>query len=275
MDLSRTLIDAARAAAIANPAAEGDYVGENGLLYCGLCHTPKQWRGELLKGMGATVQAASCKCRAEKLRREQERQKRQVLRERAFDTPAMQQWDFAHDDGGNPALTAAMGKYAALFTTRSAEEVPGLLLHGGVGRGKTYAAAEVVNALADMGFSCRMTSFARIAGDLQNTRDRNTYLQDLNRCRLLVLDDLGAERDTAYMGEIVFQVIDTRIRSGLPLIVTTNLTMEEIKNPATLGNSRIYDRLIEKCHPIEVQGVSRRRKEAAARYPEMRELLGL
>lgn len=274
MNLIRTLEEAGNAAARANPEAEGDYIGETGLLYCGLCHTPKQWRGEL-PVLGEVIQAASCKCQSEKLRREQEQRTRQKLRDMAFDTPAMQKWDFAHDDGKNPDLTAAMRKYAALFATQSTEEVPGLLLHGGVGGGKTYAAAEVVNALVDMGFSCRMTSFARIAGDLQNLRDRNTYIQDLNRCRLLVLDDLGAERETAYMGEIVFQVIDTRIRTGLPLIVTTNLTIEDIKNPATLGNSRIYDRLIEKCHPIEVQGTSRRRKEAAARYPEMRGYLGM
>ena len=51
---------------------------------------------------------------------------------------------------------------------------------------------------------------------------------------LLVVDDLGVERNTEYAMEQIFIVIDSRYRSKKPLIVTTNLKLEEIKNPLDL-----------------------------------------
>jgi DNA replication protein DnaC len=77
------------------------------------------------------------------------------------------------------------------------------------------------------------------------------------------------------MQEIVFNVIDARYRSGLPMIITTNLELKTIKNPDTETHSRIYDRILERCFPIEVKGTSHRRKNVNADYKQMKELLGL
>lgn len=90
-----------------------------------------------------------------------------------------------------------------------------------------------------------------------------------------MLDDLGAERRSEYAQEQVFNVIDGRYRSGLPLIVTTNLGIDKIKKPDSIGNARIYDRVLEMCHPIELSGQSRRRKKVAEEFKSMNELLGL
>ena len=53
------------------------------------------------------------------------------------------------------------------------------------------------------------------------------------------------------------------------------MTIEEIKTPTDIGNARIYDRIIERCFPIEVNGKNRRRKKVIAEYDEMKKLLGL
>ncbi len=45
----------------------------------------------------------------------------------------------------------------------------------------------------------------------------------------------------------MFQIIDDRLRSGLPTIITTNLELKEIKEPKTLAQRRIYDRILEMC----------------------------
>ena len=74
------------------------------------------------------------------------------------------------------------------------------------------------------------------------------------------IDDLGAERKSDFMQEQVFNIIDARYRSGLPMIITTNLTAEEMKKPTEIGQSRIYDRILERCHPVAVQGQSIRRQ---------------
>ena len=80
----------------------------------------------------------------------------------------------------------------------------------------------------------------------------------LAACNLLILDDLGSERASDYALEQLFLVIDTRYRAGKPLIITTNLTAEELKKPADLRYERIYDRISELCVTVVAPGHSRR-----------------
>ena len=58
---------------------------------------------------------------------------------------------------------------------------------------------------------------------------REEYIRRLCSCPLLILDDLGMERDTKFGLETVYDVIDGRYLSGKPLIVTTNLTLRELQ----------------------------------------------
>lgn len=143
----------------------------------------------------------------------------------------------------------------------------GLLLWGNVGTGKTYFAACIANALLDIGVPVMMTNFAKIINAMsgfdfgrKNEEDRNGYLNSLNCYKLLIIDDLGAERQSEYALEIVYSVIDSRYKNAQPLIVTTNMTLDEIKQPGDIAYSRIYDRILEMCSPIEFKGESRRRK---------------
>ncbi len=79
---------------------------------------------------------------------------------------------------------------------------------------------------------------------------------------LLILDDFGMERGTEYGLEQVYNVIDSRYRSGRPLIVTTNLTLEDLQHPEDTAHARIYDR--RKPRPLYRGAISekprRRRK---------------
>ena len=76
---------------------------------------------------------------------------------------------------------------------------------------------------------------------------------------LLVIDDFGMERGTEYALEQIYNIIDSRYRSRKPLIVTTNLTLTELKNPQDTAHARIYDRLLELCTPIACTGPSMRK----------------
>ena len=120
-----------------------------------------------------------------------------------------------------------------------------------------------------------MTNFARVLNTLWSIEKKQAYIDSFNKFDLLVLDDLGTERRSEYAQEQVFNVIDSRYRAKLPLIITTNLSIEEIKKPDSVGNSRIYDRVLEMCHPVEVTGHSRRRQKVAADFKGMNEILGL
>ena len=260
---------------------EGDYTGENGLLYCGECNTPKQTIAEIPELGIKRVVMCLCKCGAAKRDAEEAERKRaeferriKELRTVGFSKSDMHNWTFANDDMENPTITKAMQKYVENFPELR-KEGKGLLLHGNVGTGKTYAACEVANALIDKGYPVLVTNFARIINTLQGMFERQDYIDELNSFDLLVIDDLGIERDTPFAKEQVFNVIDSRYRAGLPMIITTNLTPDELKNPADTEGRRIYDRVLEKCFPIEVSGASRRRKAVRESYNDMKELLGL
>lgn len=267
-------------AAAAIKINEGDYIGDNGLLYCGKCRTPKQTRIEVF-GQERTPMCL-CKCAAEKNKAEEaERQHREKLRKiegmrsAGFPDSDMQEWNFEADDGTNEKISKVAKNYVENFKTMY-ERGKGLLLYGTVGTGKTFYSACIVNALIDEGYPCLMTNFSRLVNTISGMFEgKQEFIDSLNRYDLLVIDDLAAERDTEYMNEIVQTIIDSRYRAGLPTTITTNLTAEEIKNPADIRKQRTYSRLLEMCLPIEVKGADRRRQKLINDYAELNDLLGL
>lgn len=80
--------------------------------------------------------------------------------------------------------------------------------------------------------------------------DRDHYMKSLMRPDLLILDDLGAERNTSFGKERVFDVVDKRLLSGKPTIVTTNIPLSVMKQAVELDDRRIFDRILEVCVPI-------------------------
>lgn len=279
MDIS-VMIDALEArAATSIKMEEGDYIGEDGLIYCHKCHTKKQTEVEILGKIRRPM--CMCKCQAAKRAAEEEEHQRREFEERVkdlrrmgFPEEDMRNWTFANDDLTNERITKAAQRYVDNFSELR-KQGKGLLLYGNTGTGKTFTACEIANALIDKGYPAIVVNFTRILNTLQDSRDKQGYIDGLNDFQLLVIDDLGIERDTAYAKEQVYNIIDSRYRSGKPMIITTNLTMEKIKNPEDIENMRIYDRILERCFPIEVNGANRRRKAVREDYESMKNLLGL
>ena len=96
-----------------------------------------------------------------------------------------------------------------------------------------------------------MTNFPSILARLCGTfrEDRTAFLDSLGDYDLLIIDDLGVERNTEYALEQMFSIIDSRYRCNKPLIVTTNLKLDELKHPPDLAHARIYARILERCAP--------------------------
>lgn len=261
---------------------KGDYLSEDGLLMCGKCHTPKQCRFTATWDGKEKTPYTLCDCaRAHRDAEEQARQAQNLrievnrLRKLGFPDSEMAEWTFAHDDGTDPRTTSIAHKYVDNFTEMK-KRGKGLLLYGPVGTGKTHAAACIANELINQGRPCLVTNFARITNTLQGMFDgKQRYLDDFNRLDLLVIDDLAAERDTSYMNEMIFNIIDSRYRSGKPLIVTSNLTQAELTAPCSVDKERIYSRLLEMCVPVEVKGADRREKKLQDDSADMKRLLGL
>lgn len=259
---------------LGNPIKPGDYKDpETGLYRCGVCNEFKQAFFEL-PGYKKIV-GCSCRCTREQdaARREQmERQRAayDAARRRAecFGGDAKKAaFTFDVDDQRDARLSRRVRGYAKEFASYR-ETGKGLLLLGPVGTGKTFYACCIANAVIDAGYSARVTNFAQIANELQGTFDKDQVHSRLRRADLLVLDDLTAERDTSFMQEIVFQVIEERSTVQKPLIVTSNVSAQEFLNPGDLARRRVFSRLAEVCIPLSVSGSDRRLERRKAEQAE-------
>ena len=267
-DIMNTIV---QNAAVNNSAAD-DYINPtDGLKYCGKCHTPKE--AYFPDGMdfgGIKTHATQCRCAKEQ--REKEEQERiahetamqiSQLRMDAFkDIPAAM-WRFDQAAVHTPQLEKAQKyvKHWEIFHKSG----QGLLLFGGVGTGKSYAAGCIANALIDRKISVLFVHMTDVINRMQGNfgADRENYLKSLMRPDLLILDDLGAERNTTYGKERVFDVINHRRLSCKPMIITTNISVNAMQKATDLDDRRIYDRILEVCTPIAFTGESFRKSNAA------------
>ena len=261
------------------PLAEDEYIDKtSGLVYCKKCHTPRQASVEL----GGTLFHPCCICQCQSEARElelakekqlQEQQRIARLKANGLQDASLRQFTFANDTGINPEMQKAHS-YVEHWPEMKATAT-GLLLWGNVGTGKSFFAGCIANALLDQGVPVLMTNFSRILSALTGmfSDDRNKYIDSLNHYSLLIIDDLGMERGTEYALEQVFNVIDARLRSNLPLIVTTNLTLEELKHPADLAHERIYSRVLERCIPLKINNQNIRQMKAQENFTRTKQLL--
>lgn len=259
-----------------------DYIGSDGLLYCGQCNTRKEREIIWFDGKPKKV-PVMCKCRAEeeRLKKEQmqkEEEMRSIQRAKVssmmddtFRTACFANYQIRN---GNERHLKVAKKYCIEFS-KMYERNQGLLFWGTVGTGKSYTAACIANYLLEANTSVVMTSFVRILQEMQGfDREREeTFTNKLNSVKLLIIDDLGAERSTDYALEKVYGIIDNRYRAKKPLILTTNLTLRQMQEATDIRYARIYDRIFEMCYPMEFSGVSWRKREAAQRYEETRKIL--
>lgn len=255
-----------------------DYIVD-GLLYCGKCHTPKQCRVKLWNGDIMTP-FCLCKCEHERLMREESERKKEEamdkireLKRMGFPDSELEECTFEKDDHKNETVSVMARNYVDHFDEMKSK---GLLLYGSVGTGKTFISACIANSLIERGYPCLVTNFSRLINTLQGMyQGKQQYMDRLNKFKLLVIDDLASERNTEYANEIVQAIIDQRYRSGLPMIITTNLTADELKHPSDIRKQRIYSRLFEMCIPIEVNGKDRRVEKLKGDYMEITKKLGV
>lgn len=255
-----------------------DYLGEDGLLYCGTCHEAKEERfpeGFRLLG-GKDMHPRLCACeraRREKEERENEarRHEQEVERLRRSCFADRCQYDMTFDSS---AVTHGQIETCRRYAENWDDVVKsnfGLLFWGDVGTGKSYLAACIANALIEKEVSVRMLNFGQILN--AGFEEKARILGDLSKYGLLILDDFGMERETEYGQEIVFQVIDNRYQCRKPMIITTNLSLQTLKNPNDLEHERIYGRILEACIPIHFDGENLREKERQKKVKEFRKLI--
>lgn len=269
---------------MAQERRDTDILAEDGTMWCSVCGEPRRKYQQLQNGDHITPLLTSCKCRCdrekESLQESQESKKRleskiadlysESLMDGRFRNCTFDKFSETKDNAKNKKICL---KYATCFADMEKKN-QGLLMHGEPGTGKTFAAACIANHLLSQGISVVMTSFVKILSSLDNDpQSEEKIMKRLQDARLLIIDDLGAERSTEYALEKVYNIIDTRYREGKPMILTTNLTPREMSDTADVRYYRIYDRVWEVCYPMKFTGDSWRLQEASGRYKEMEKFL--
>lgn len=266
------------AKAEASAETETEYLAADGLLRCRICGGPRQTIiTPPFEGAKPRTVRCWCGCPTEydKLRAKEKDWEKETARNVCFQNfEQFKGWTFDKDDGKQQELMQAARAYAEQFPEHL-KNGKGLLLYGPVGTGKSVATACIANAILAKGYRPKMTSISDVADELWNAEDKAAYLRHLAKYDLLILDDLGTERKTHYMQEMAYKIINARYVAGGPMIVTTNLTREELGSPADMGYKRIYSRVLENCLPIHVDGNDRRMQAAGANKIEMRKQLGM
>jgi len=237
---------------------EEDYM-QDGLLYCGKCHTALQtW--VTLPGLGEKLVGVTCKCRQE---REQTRQALSDRKDRYYETMARLDYLDLRVKPDERYFDPRCRKYLDKWPQMLKNGV-GLILWGDVGRGKSNSAACIVDAL-------RKQYVPALTVNLVQFDDVKTAVPNLRGIDLLVVDDLGTERKTEFALERAFEVIDQRTQCKKPTIYTTNLDLKVMQNPKNYYDAnyariyeRLYSRVLERAVAIHFVGGDHRMEHKAA-----------
>ena len=248
---------------------------KTGLLHCSTCKEAKESKLEI-EGVIRIIPKA-CKCEREKFAKQELRKKKEELesyRAFAIETERYRRYTFASDNGLDKETSNMCRKYVINFKQLQAKGL-GLLFYGSVGTGKTYYAHAIANALIDKGYRVKSTSLTNI---IQLEFDKKQKeLEIIFASEIIVLDDVGAERKTSYGYEKVYQFIDKVTLLNRILLLTTNLTMKEIKemreDTSDLERARVFSRILEKCMPVKVNTVKQRELKEEANKKFMQEII--
>lgn len=260
---------------------ETDYTGADGLLYCGICNEPKQ---ELNLFISETPLRCMCKCEIEAMKSEKradEERDRKIAKQKEIaealhdsfpnkkngSPNERRSYTFANDNGALPEAMKKLREYVENFENNY-KNGKGLYIYGNTGTGKTYSACCIANELIDSGnYSVFFLKACQFGNIITDQKDKQGYINKICSYDLLIIDDFGAERSTAFGKEQMFNLIDTRIETGLPVIFTSNLDFrEEIWENTDTEKRRIYDRIIKLSEPVEMIGKSQRKISAAMEH---------
>lgn len=176
---------------------------------------------------------------------------------------------YKDEDGksGNPrrrmtAILKVCTEYVIGFDSKKSKN---LLFMGSSGLGKTHLTLAIVSGLIEKGFvpvyGSAENLFAKIEKEKFAGENQGAY-ESMTSCDLLVIDDLGAEMATSFTKSALYNLVNTRLLSGKPTIINTNLSMKEIETRYT---ARISSRLIGSYDAYKFIGDDIRQQKAVER----------
>lgn len=154
----------------------------------------------------------------------------------------------------------------------------GMYIYGPPGTGKTFLTACIANALMEqfipVAFISPIEFINRIYGTYGTSQSESSLINSLNNASLLVIDDIGAEASRDKGKEIMYQILDNRLRINKPTIITSNFDMDTLKRKLDYdGIGRSVDRIMEMCTPIKIESKSIRQIKAQEKRKDFIDML--
>lgn len=225
-----------------------------------------------------------CKCKKEHLKKKAQQEKVQQkqdnlkrlfnnsLMDEKFKKETFENWDISK---GDKNLKAIAEKYCSRFVDAKRNGL-GFIIYGPPGNGKTYTTNCIANNLLSREYPVICVSINSLLERIKKTYNtfgkegEDTILSGLANADLLVLDDLGTEQYSNWTISKIYNIIDSRYRNGLPIIITTNYSIEELKDKY---GERTVDRILEMCTPLYNKGKSIRKEKAKEKSMIMKEIM--
>jgi len=161
------------------------------------------------------------------------------------------------NEGLQTALTLAQ-RYASIFNL---DKPINLLLYGSYGTGKSHLSVAITKELMQKGLTCIFVSMPKLLTKIKTTYNKKSeqtesdlmdYIESVD---LLVLDDIGAEKDNEWALSKLFEIIDGRI--GKHTVFTTNFATEDLRS--RIGE-RNFSRVMQNTHEVKMVGQDYRLK---------------
>ena len=135
--------------------------------------------------------------------------------------------------------------YAEKFSLPQA----GILMNGGTGLGKTHLSLAVGKEVIEKGYSVIYGSAPDLLRKVEKEHfrggDEIDTAQLLYECDLLIIDDLGAEFESKFNDSVIYNLLNTRMNTGRPVIANTNFQTSELKK-------RYGDRITSRLYTMEI-----------------------
>ena len=218
---------------------------------CEICSGVGYLRRDLPVGHPEFGQIQICTCRAGQLK--------QQARDDLYKLSYLEELSHLTFDNFEPRGQIGLGPAQAESLERAfnhAHQFAGnlegwLLLQGHYGCGKTHLAAAVANFVVDIGIPTLFLTVPDLLDSLRFSYNNpkssfEERFEDIRRCPLLIMDDFGTENATPWAQEKLFQILNYRYINNLPLLITTNLSLNQLEGRI---RSRLQDpELVTRVH---------------------------
>ena len=137
--------------------------------------------------------------------------------------------------GAKPSPRSVMKKiyeYCLHYAENFTEHSQSILLFGGTGLGKTHLSLAIAGEVVKKGVEVVYSSaqdFLRRIEDERFGRSNGDTLGDLLNSQLVIIDDLGVEFASDFNTSVLYDVVNSRLNTGKPTIINTNLSASEIE----------------------------------------------